>query len=37
MYGWEKSFDSVALMRAKAIDGSRVTITKRMRHILMRR
>lgn len=29
MYGWEKSFDSVALMRAKAIDGSRVTITKK--------
>ncbi len=29
MYGWEKSFDSVALMRAKAIDSSRVTITKK--------
>lgn len=29
MYKWEKLFDSVALARAKAIDSSRVTLTKK--------
>lgn len=29
MYKWEKLFDSVALMRAKAIDSNRVTLDKR--------
>ena len=29
MYIWEKLFDSVALARAKAIDSSRITLTKK--------